>query len=138
MWQKRLSQNLSGIEVGDEILRVDGRRVRTGIHVITTVANSNGEELTLEIARNGERREISVIPTIREERHIGIAFGIVGDEVAAVIAGLIPENPAASDAGLQTGDIIVSVNGVEVNNDGREAATLISRSTYRRDRAYYI
>ena len=63
-----------GLEVGDEIVRIDGRRVRFGLNAAIMIAESEGRELDLTIRRNGELEEISVKPTRGEYREIRSAF----------------------------------------------------------------
>jgi len=72
------NQEFSGIvelQEGDQIRRVDGRRVRTARDIVRRVENSEGRELTLTIRRDGEQKDVAVEPIRHEARRIRNTFG---------------------------------------------------------------
>lgn len=83
-----------GLQPGDEILRVNGRRVRFATDVNRIVRNSEGNLLTLEIRRDGEIQEIIVTPRQIERRLIGIVLTPYNEtvKVNALEAGGHSEN----------------------------------------------
>lgn len=121
-----------GLKVGDVIRSIDGRRLQSFEELRSKVLGSGaGTSLRLEIKRNGNQREVSVVI---EEQPAGLAwfedqFGISIADVTAEIAlryrlprdqgVLITEivgGLAADREGLRAGDIIVSINKQEIQN----------------------
>lgn len=56
----------AGVGEGDKILSVNGRRVRTNNELVEEINEGQGSEVTFGILRNGEKREISLIPKADE------------------------------------------------------------------------
>lgn len=130
----------AGIEPGDVIVAVNGKPVATSSQLPPMIADVRpGDTATLELWRAGSRRSLGVKVARLEreqahpgERHAGAQGGGLGLSVrpltseerraAGVAAGLIVEQVSgpAAKAGLQPGDIILSVNGTPV----RDAAQL--------------
>jgi serine protease Do len=122
----------AGIQVGDLILSIDGRRLQSFDELRSKVVGAPaGTSLRLEIERAGQSREMTVVI---EEQPAGLAwfedqFGISvsdmtpdiaqryrlprdqGVLITKVVGGL-----AADREELRAGDIIVSVNKTDVRN----------------------
>jgi Do/DeqQ family serine protease len=123
----------AGIEVGDVIVSVDGQRIKSASDLRNTVGlKRSGDSVRVEVIRDGKRAkftamlsELSIAAKISgEEIHPGLAGAELGnhegkaDQFAGpgvLIESVEPESPAAL-AGLQTNDIIVSVNRIRVRN----------------------
>lgn len=128
----------AGLETGDVVLSIDGTRV-TGIADLAAQVRSfrPDDTVTLQVVRNGEEVELDVTlgtadeATTSEEGEapapggdgapvegdaaLGIMGGdATGDVTGAVVAQVQPGS-AAAEAGLQPGDVIVSIDGVGVN-----------------------
>jgi serine protease Do len=122
----------AGINSGDIIVSVDGRRIQAFDELRSRIiASSVGASLRVGIERDGEQRELTVVVG---EQPAGLAwledqFGISIMDVDSAIAGkfslprergvlvirVIPEL-AADQAGIRTGDMIVSVNKGDVES----------------------
>lgn len=63
-------QNLNGIQTGDTILEINGRKVRLKSDIDKILQKSNGEELNLLIKRNEEEKNVIVNPTEYEGGYI--------------------------------------------------------------------
>ena len=63
-------QNLTGIQTGDTILEINGRKVRLKSDIDKILQKSNGEELNLLIKRNEEEKNVIVNPTEYEGGYI--------------------------------------------------------------------
>lgn len=57
----------AGLNEGDEIIKIDGSRVFTASDVSIGIQLSKGEEIDLLVNRNGEKKEITVIPELINE-----------------------------------------------------------------------
>lgn len=71
----------SGIESGDKIIKVAGKKVKTALDITEIMADSNGEEIIVTIERNGEEKNISIIPTeVKDDStssyYLGVQFKI--------------------------------------------------------------
>lgn len=99
----------AGIRAGDIILEIEGQPVhrRSDVHSIVDSVEE-GREITLLLQRNGQQEEISLEPEFSPEaqrRIIGVLL-IWWNIVSQVEEGL-----PAYEAGLRTGDAVLSING---------------------------
>jgi serine protease Do len=126
----------AGIEQGDVILEFDGKEVADSKDLPRIVASTPvGKGVTVKLSRNGklvdrqvkvgeleEKTEIAKTPT---HRSLGITVQNLTPEIAkglglkketgVVVTQVEPGSPA-SDAGIQTGDVIGEVNRKPVKN----------------------
>ncbi|MBA3456786.1 MAG: RIP metalloprotease RseP [Deltaproteobacteria bacterium] len=111
----------AGIEPGDRVLEINGRAIRYWEEIEESVRSSPGEELHLRIQRNGKTFERYLMPiadTVRR-RDGGVQVqGRVGITHAPFVplVGVIDGASPAAEAGLRTGDLIISVDGQAVRN----------------------
>lgn len=68
------SAEQSGIIAGDEIKRINDKDIKTKSDIDKIVQQSNGEELLIQIERNGKEEEIKLKPTQKETEDTSI-FG---------------------------------------------------------------
>jgi regulator of sigma E protease len=101
----------AGLRTGDVVTAIDGQEVRSYGDLQQIVAQNALETLTFTIRRDGRTLEISVKPELVKET--GAGFIGVYPWVEPVIDDVAPES-AAAEAGFQSGDRIVSINGDEV------------------------
>ncbi|HWQ39391.1 MAG TPA: PDZ domain-containing protein, partial [Burkholderiales bacterium] len=125
----------AGIEPGDVILSVNGQPVETSSALPPLIADIRpGQSARLEIWREGAKRTVTVtvgrLETARAGRpdagaapeggRLGLAVRPLTKEEqrAAGVSGLVVEGVSgpAAEAGVQEGDIILSVNGVAVKD----------------------
>ena len=121
----------AGLQAGDVILSFDGKPVESANELPRIVAaNKPGTAVTLEIWRNGERRQIKA--TLAEFASEAIAqqsapdpkqssnrLGLTVRELAppqrkalGIAYGLIVEGVEDADAQIQRGDILIAINNV--------------------------
>ncbi len=99
----------AGVRPGDSIREVDGRPVENWEELQRRLRGSRaGRELPVVLEREGEELTVTVTP----ERLPGVGYSQIGIAPAGkvVVRGILPDSPA-SRAGLEAGDILVSLNG---------------------------
>ncbi len=116
-----------GLSQGDEILKIDGKKVRLRSDIDEKIQNSNGEEITLTIKRNDEIKDIKLIPNVEQSKAIGIYLGTQDDDLSGEIKSIYQNSPAEK-VGIQAGDKILSINGEKPEGDPYKIVNLISES----------
>ena len=109
--------DIAGIQVGDRVSRVNGEAISTRTELFDAVAKSNGQALTLEITRDGQIKTVKVTPTAApgqqsSSREPGYYLGV--EESPPLVTSVMQSSPAAK-AGLQTGDHVVSIDGLTIH-----------------------
>jgi regulator of sigma E protease len=103
--------NAAGLRTGDRIIEIDGKPCENYQDVQQTVALNPGRALPFTVLRDNKIVNLTVTPTMDRETamgKIGVYFW-----TDPVIEQVIPDSPAAK-AGLQPGDRIVRMEGVDV------------------------
>ena len=103
----------AGIRPGDLIVSVAGTEVETWEDVQMRVVPRANRDVEVVVRRDGARQTMSVVPEAQTKYEIG-DIGIAPDihpELTQVMAG----SPAAA-AGLQAGDVIVAINGLDTTD----------------------
>ncbi len=112
-----LPAQVSGVQLGDKIVEVDGQKVFYLKEIISHIAQSTQEQVQLKILRNGQEivkniesrvvHEKNMIGQYEDKRTIGL------DANSSKVGGFSKDGPAEV-AGFQVGDRIVEINGHEV------------------------
>jgi len=153
----------AGIQSGDVIIKFNGRDIERSTDLPALVASTTpGSEAGLQVWRQGKLKELRI--TVGEMKHLSAKenseekSAIASNKLELVVRPLnagekanpegrrglmveaVKEGPA-SRAGIQPGDIILAVNGIEVNeveqlrkqvdNAGKNLALLILRGEQR-------
>ncbi|MCO5106658.1 MAG: Do family serine endopeptidase [Burkholderiaceae bacterium] len=151
----------AGLRPGDVVLALDGQRVERSGDLAAMVGKSKpGDRVNLDVVRQGKREQLTAVlaelasgaETVvqqapeRSERRLGIAVRPLAPQerqATRLNAGLVVEDVSgpAQRAGIEPGDVILSVNGkpvasVEqlralVNGDARQLALLVQRGELR-------
>jgi regulator of sigma E protease len=103
-----------GLQAGDRIVAIDGQPVRPD-EIADTIADSNGNELTLTVTRGGEELQLGpVAPQLVDDRY-RVGFGLEGTGL-----GLVPSvGRAVEVTGLVAKEIVKSL-GRLVTGEGRD------------------
>ncbi len=121
------SAQQAGINQGDKILKINGKKVRLRSDIDEGIQSSNGEEITLTVKRNNEIKDIKLVPSVEETRTIGIYLGAQDDDLSGEIKSIYQGSPA-EEVGLKEGDKILSINGENTESDPYKIVNLISES----------
>ncbi len=125
--------DMAGLKVGDIILKIGGSEIDSPNSMIRGIgAITPGQTINLDILRKGEHKLVPVklesrkkrttqLATLPPMRPSGLGFTVVNSTKGsklpggALVSRVTPESPAALK-GLQSGDLIVAVNGEAVEN----------------------
>jgi serine protease Do len=136
----------AGVQIGDIILKFDGKDMADTDDLVRAVANSApGSSAKLQVWRNGESREMSIrLGEAKPERdaqkqapqdkatapgHLGLAVHELTDEEKQALqtdGSLIVEavTGIAAESGIQPGDIIIAINSQRVSTTKQLRAAL--------------
>lgn len=104
-----------GIQSGDVIKKINGKSVRIQPDVSKIMEKTDGNEVTLLIERNGEKKEIKLTPTAEEYYTTGIYMEA---EDSTKVQGFVRgEGNSVEEQGIKVGDTIVSIAGENVENN---------------------
>ena len=104
----------AGILSGDKIEEINGKKIKTKTDIDNILQESNGDELTIQIERNGEEKEITLKPTRKDSKSTGIYVASSGSGEKATQVVQIDSGSSAERAGIKTNDVISKFNGEDV------------------------
>ena len=125
--------DMAGLKVGDIILKIGGSEINSPNSMIRVIgAITPGQTINLDILRDGKPKLVPVklesrkkrttqLATLSPMRSSGLGFTVVNSEKGsklpggALVSRVDPESHAALK-GLRSGDLIVAVNGENVEN----------------------
>lgn len=106
----------AGMEVGDRVVKVNGKDISTKTELLDAVARSKGQALSLEIRREGQSKSLSVTPTALQGESGGgeEPFYSIGVEESPPLVTSVMHGLPAAAAGFQPGDRVVAIEGQAV------------------------
>ena len=104
----------SGIREGDQIVQIDDQQDPTWDDVQIKEGFSAKRPIQVWVRRDGERMHFTVTPDYDEKQNIGEAGWF--PEAQVQVKGYMTELDTAQKAGLQAGDIFVSVDGQPIRS----------------------
>lgn len=115
----------AGIYAGDKIEKINGKKINTKTDIDEIIQASKGEEITLQIERENEEKEITIKPTEKQSKSTGIyvASNVNGEKATQVIQ--IESGSSAEKAGIEVNDIIKKFNGEDVSGSTEKLVTAI-------------
>lgn len=134
----KLSENSpainSGLQINDEIIKIDGDKVYTPTDVTMAIQLSNGNPINLLINRNGEKIEITLTPELIEKNgnkvyHIGFYYSAIKEPtIIQAIKQSFKETASLINQTFKSLKLIVSGN-VNLKTDVGGPITIIRMST---------
>jgi regulator of sigma E protease len=103
----------AGVQEGDRIVQIDNQASPTWEDVRFKEVGSPNRPIPVAVERNGKRELLTVTPALDEKGGGGVAGW--DDAMNIRISDVFP-NMEAAKAGLQRGDMVVSVNGTPVKS----------------------
>ena len=100
-----------GLQSGDKIIEINDQIVKSKKDLNEILEDSQGKEIKTKIERSGEIIEYNITPTAVKTKVTGIYL----DEKCKIVA--VEKDSPAEKQGIKTNDILVKVNGVEVNSN---------------------
>lgn len=125
--QENFGAQKAGIQVGDEIVSINNKKIRRQQDIAKVLEKSEGKDVTVTVKRENEKVNYTVKPTNVPSRDTGIYLGMQGENVTTKIVGVYPGSPA-ENSGIQVNDIIKSVNGKDVEDNPYKIVQYISES----------
>lgn len=115
-----------GLQEGDKIIEVNNKKINLLSDISSIIEKSNKKDVTLTVQRENEQFEINTELLESKSKSIGIYFTSV-DEENSKIALVYPESPAET-AGLKQDDIILQIDGIDVENNAQNVIEYIQNS----------
>ncbi|MDL2407850.1 RIP metalloprotease RseP [Rhizobium calliandrae] len=120
----------AGVKSGDRLIAIDGNNVATYYDIARYVADRPGKSLVLTVERNGQTRDLSMVPETLSatdasgnKKDVG-SIGI--SPVDPLVASIAPGSPAEA-AGIMIGDRVLSVDGRRIEAIGEVQRYVASR-----------
>jgi regulator of sigma E protease len=104
----------AGIREGDRVVQIDDTANPTWETISLKEIASANHPFDVWVMRNGERLHFTLTPALDERQGIGFAGWMQETEVQ--VAGYVPGIDIAEKAGLQKGDLLVSVDGKPIRS----------------------
>ena len=112
----------AGIQAGDKIVKINDEEIKSKYDLDKVLESANGEELKVEIDRNGEILEYNIKPTEVKAKSTGIYL----NDKAKIVT--LEKESSAERQGVQTNDEIIKINGEDINGNTSKAVEIISQS----------
>ena len=109
-----------GIQSGDEIIEINGKKTKSQKDINEVISESNGEEVNIKVNRDGQIIEYNTKPTEVPIKTTGIYL----DDSAKIIE--LEKGSSRERRGVQKNDELIKINDVEINGDPNKAVELIN------------
>lgn len=116
------SAQIAGIQEEDKIIEINGEKINNKYDLDEEMNKVNSKEISVKIDRNGEIIDLMVEPTEVKSKVTGIYL----DEQAKIIT-MDKESPA-EEAGIENNDIILKINGEDVNGSREKAIEILNKN----------
>ena len=103
----------AGLKTGDTILSINGKKTPHFSDISEIISFNAKKTLSFEVMRNNTQQNISITPALNKETGAGY-IGIV-NWITPIVDSTEPES-GAFKAGLQSGDLIISIDNQAVHN----------------------
>lgn len=100
----------SGLRSGDIVLEVNDKNILVGYDVNYIIENSKKDDFEFLVERDGQKQKINVNIPITTKGLLGIKY-----TTENFVAGVVEGSPA-SDCDIESGDKIVAINNIKIDN----------------------
>lgn len=104
----------AGLQTGDIITEINGSNINFGREIMvyfTYDPITSAEPIKISYTRDGQKHTATIMPE-KTERYL-LGFGYKADDAPAAVDSISKGSPLAG-AGMQAGDIIISINGTKM------------------------
>ena len=112
----------AGLQAGDKIIKVNNEEIKSKNDLDEEMLKNNGEELSLQVERNGEVIDYNIKPTEVKTKVTGIYL----DDDCKIIT--MDKGSSSEKSGLQNNDEIIKINGNDVNGDRNKIIEFLNES----------
>jgi regulator of sigma E protease len=121
----------AGLQKGDLITAIDGSPIHMSREIMYYYYFNpiTDQPVTIDFLRNGEKQSVTLTSVWLDDYKLG--FGYTPSDKPAVIESLTKDYPLEK-AGIQTGDIIVGINGTKITS-ANQLADYISENPITKD-----
>lgn len=115
----------SGLETGDVVKSINGKKITIGREILTytQLHPLTGDKVEIVVERDGETKTFSIDPYYKASL-FGFSYPSAREEGTKITQ--VTEGGSFEKAGIKAGDIIKSVDGVNVSNAGELSDTMNS------------
>ena len=114
-----------GILPGDEIVSIDDKHVFITKDITTLLAKNASNPLKVKVKRDNDVKEFTVNPTEIKTRTLGVYLD-TESENSTKISYMFDKSPVKNI--LQVGDIILEINGENVENDYEKLTSVLNKT----------
>ncbi len=100
-----------GINQGDKIIELDGKKIKSKNDLNSVMEESNGEIVNIKIKRNNEILEYNIKPTEIKNKSTGMYL----DNNCKILS--VEKGSSAEKQGIKSNDKIIKINGEDINGD---------------------
>ena len=110
----------AGIVSGDKIISMNGKKIQFWDEMDPIIKESNGQEMTIDVLRNGQEKTMKVKPKLTKIKNIFggdesvYSIGVAPASNVLAVIGEVQNDSAAKAAGLSKGDHILSIDGKKI------------------------
>ena len=112
----------AGLQAGDKIVKIDDEEIKSKYDLDNVMEENNGEEIKLQVERNGEIIDFNLKPTEVKSKVTGIYL----DDEAKIIT--MDKGSSTEKAGIENNDKILKINGQEVNGSSDKVIEILNQS----------
>lgn len=101
----------AGIKSNDRIIELDGNRINSKKDLDEVMKKTMGNEIEVKVEREGEIIQYNIKPTEVKSKVTGIYL----DDNCKIVA--VEKNSASEKQGIKANDILLKINGTDINGD---------------------
>lgn len=117
---------IAGLQADDKIISINNKKIHNKSDFDEAMDECGGSKITVEVERDGEKLKFDFKPTEEKYNYTGIAIQYNEKNPNTKISALYQNSPGELQ-GLEVNDIIIKVNGIDVENSTTKLVELINQ-----------